>query len=107
MTDPQVGMLMLALFLFVIMLGFPIAFTLIAMGVGFGFYAYFDPTQAFFENRVFTLLVQKTFEVTSNDQLIAVHRLHFVTRSNLIPSPFFLLADASYTAPLEAMRSRG
>ena len=36
MTDPQVGMLMLGLFIFIIMLGFPIAFTLIAMGVGFG-----------------------------------------------------------------------
>src|SRR3712207_7658980 len=35
-SDPQVGMLMLGLFIFIIMLGFPIAFTLIAMGVGFG-----------------------------------------------------------------------
>jgi TRAP-type mannitol/chloroaromatic compound transport system permease large subunit len=69
MTDPQVGMLMLGLFIFIIMLGFPIAFTLIAMGVGFGFYAYYDPSQDFFSNRVFTLLVQKTFEVTSNDVL--------------------------------------
>ena len=34
MTDPQVGMLMLGLFIFIIMLGFPIAFTLMAMGVG-------------------------------------------------------------------------
>ena len=72
MTDPQVGMLMLGLFIFIIMLGFPIAFTLIAMGVGFGFYAYYTPGQDFFTNRVFTLLVQKTFEVTSNDVLTAV-----------------------------------
>ena len=41
MTDPQVGMLMLGLFIFIIMLGFPIAFTLMAMGVAFGYYAYF------------------------------------------------------------------
>ena len=33
MTDPQVGVLMLALFIFVIMLGFPIAFSLMAMMV--------------------------------------------------------------------------
>ncbi len=95
MTDPQVGMLMLALFLFVIMLGFPIAFTLIAMGVGFGFYAYFDPTQAIFENRVFTLLVQKTFEVTSNDTLIAVPLFLFmgylVERANILDRLFHAL----------------
>jgi hypothetical protein len=59
MTDPQVGMLMLGLFIFIIMLGFPIAFTLIAMGVGFGFYAYYTPGQDIFANRIFTLLVQK------------------------------------------------
>jgi TRAP-type mannitol/chloroaromatic compound transport system permease large subunit len=57
MTDPQVGMLMLGLFIFIIMLGFPIAFTLMAMGVGFGYYAYFTPGQDFFQNRIFTLLV--------------------------------------------------
>ena len=39
MTDPQVALLMLGLLLFTILLGFPIAFTLIAMGTGFGFYA--------------------------------------------------------------------
>jgi tripartite ATP-independent transporter DctM subunit len=95
MSDPAVGMLMLALFLFIIMLGFPIAFTLIAMGVGFGFYAYFDPAQAFFENRVFTLLVQKTFEVTSNDTLIAVPLFLFmgylIERANILDRLFHAL----------------
>ncbi len=72
MTDPQIGLSMLVLFIFIIMLGFPIAFTLMAMGVGFGFYAYYVPGQEFFNNRIFTLLVQKTFEVASNDVLTAV-----------------------------------
>jgi tripartite ATP-independent transporter DctM subunit len=72
MTDPQVGMLMLGLFIFIIMLGFPIAFTLMAMGVGFGFYAYYTPGQDFVQNRIFTLLVQKAFEVSSSDVLVAV-----------------------------------
>ena len=67
MTDPQVGMLMLGLFIFIIMLGFPIAFTLMAMGVGFGYYAYFTPGQDIVQNRIFTLLVQKAFEVCSSD----------------------------------------
>ena len=36
MSDPYVAILMLGLFIFMVMLGFPIAFTLIAMGLGFG-----------------------------------------------------------------------
>jgi tripartite ATP-independent transporter DctM subunit len=88
MTDPQVGMFMLGIFIFIIMLGFPIAFTLIAMGVGFGYYAYYVPGQEFFNNRIFTLLVQKAFEVTSNDVLTAVPLFLFmgylVERANIL-----------------------
>jgi tripartite ATP-independent transporter DctM subunit len=95
MTDPQIGMLMLGLFIFIILIGFPIAFTLIAMGVGFGYYAYYTPGQEFFSNRVFTLLVQKTFEVTSNDVLIAVPLFLFmgyvVERSNILERLFHSL----------------
>jgi tripartite ATP-independent transporter DctM subunit len=103
MTDPQVGMLMLGVFIFIIMLGFPIAFTLIAMGVGFGFYAYYDPSQDFFANRVFTLLVQKTFEVTSNDVLTAVPLFLFmgymVERSNILDRLFGSLQLAMKNLP--------
>ena len=42
MTDPQVALMMLGLFILIVFLGFPIAFTLMAMGIGFGYYAYFD-----------------------------------------------------------------
>ncbi|MET0047329.1 MAG: hypothetical protein ABW066_06055 [Sedimenticola sp.] len=38
MTDPQIAILMLVLFIGIVLLGFPIAFTLIAMGLGFGYY---------------------------------------------------------------------
>lgn len=103
MTDPQVGMLMLGLFVFIIMLGFPIAFTLIAMGVGFGFYAYYDPGQDFFSNRVFTLLVQKTFEVTSNDILTAVPLFLFmgymVERSGILEGLFRSIQLAAKNIP--------
>ena len=95
MTDPQIGMLMLGLFIFIILIGFPIAFTLVAMGVGFGYYAYYTPGQDFSSNRVFTLLVQKTFEVTSNDVLIAVPLFLFmgyvVERSNILDRLFHSL----------------
>jgi tripartite ATP-independent transporter DctM subunit len=103
MTDPQIGMLMLGLFIFIIMLGFPIAFTLVAMGVGFGFYAYYVPDQEFFNNRIFTLLVQKTFEVTSSDVLTAVPLFLFmgylVERANILDRLFYSLQLAMKNVP--------
>src|SRR3990170_2514557 len=103
MTDPQVGMFMLGLFIFIIMLGFPIAFTLIAMGVGFGYYAYYTPGQEFFANRIFTLLVQKAFEVMSNDVLTAVPLFLFmgyvVERANILDRLFRSLQIAAKNVP--------
>jgi tripartite ATP-independent transporter DctM subunit len=103
MTDPQVGMLMLGLFIFVIMLGFPIAFTLMAMGVAFGFYAYYTPGQEIFDNRIFTLLVQKTFEVTSSDVLTAVPLFLFmgyvVERANILDRLFHSLQISMKNVP--------
>ncbi len=64
MTDPQLGVLMLALFVVAIMLGFPIAFTLMALGVGFGYLAMGDT--------VLQLVVQRTYSVMANDVLISV-----------------------------------
>jgi tripartite ATP-independent transporter DctM subunit len=103
MTDPQIGMLMLGLFIFIIMLGFPIAFTLIAMGVGFGFYAYYVPGQEIVQNRVFTLLVQKAFEVTSSDVLTAVPLFLFmgyvVERANILDRLFHSLQLSMKNVP--------
>jgi tripartite ATP-independent transporter DctM subunit len=103
MTDPQIGLSMLFLFIFIIMLGFPIAFTLMAMGVGFGYYAYYTPGQAIFENRIFTLLVQKTFEVTSNDVLTAVPLFLFmgyvVERANILDRLFHALQISMKNVP--------
>ncbi|MDA9532739.1 MULTISPECIES: TRAP transporter large permease [unclassified Bradyrhizobium] len=103
MTDPQLGMLMLGLFIFIIMLGFPIAFTLMAMGVSFGYYAYYTPGQDFFQNRVFTLLVQKTFEVTSSDVLVAVPLFLFmgylIERANILDRLFYSLQLSMKNVP--------
>jgi tripartite ATP-independent transporter DctM subunit len=102
-TDPQIGILMLGLFIFIIMLGYPIAFTLIAMGVGFGYYAYYTPGQGVVDNRIFTLLVQKTFEVTSNDVLTAVPLFLFmgyvVERANILDRLFGSLQIAAKHVP--------
>jgi tripartite ATP-independent transporter DctM subunit len=103
MTDPQVGMLMLGLFIFIIMLGFPIAFTLMAMGAGFGYYAYFTPGQDFVQNRIFTLLVQKAFEVMSSDVLVAVPLFLFmgylVERANILDRLFHSLQLSMKNVP--------
>ncbi len=103
MTDPQIGLSMLFIFIFIIMLGFPIAFTLMAMGVGFGYYAYFTPGQEFFNNRIFTLLVQKTFEVTSSDVLTAVPLFLFmgylVERANILDRLFYALQLSMKNVP--------
>ena len=103
MTDPQIGMLMLGLFIFIIMLGFPIAFTLMAMAVGFGYYAYYIPGQEFFSNRVFTLLVQKAFEVMSSDVLVAVPLFLFmgylVERASILDRLFYSLQLSMKNVP--------
>jgi len=97
-SDPVIALVMLGLFIFIIMLGFPIAFTLIAMGVMFGYYAYFQPDQAFFDNRVFYLLTQNTFSVMNNDVLIAVPLFLFmgymIERSNILDRLFYSLQVA-------------
>jgi tripartite ATP-independent transporter DctM subunit len=102
-TDAQVGMSMLVIFLFVIMLGFPIAFSLMAMGVGFGFFAFYVPDQDITSNRIFTLLVQKTFEVTTNDVLTAVPLFLFmgyvVERANILDRLFYSIQLAAKNVP--------
>ncbi|HEX9748189.1 MAG TPA: TRAP transporter large permease subunit [Methylomirabilota bacterium] len=103
MTDPQVGMVMLGGFIFIIMLGFPIAFTLMAMAVSFGFYAYYVPGQDILTNRIFSLLVQKAFEVMSNDVLTAVPLFLFmgyvIERANILDRLFRSLQIAAKHVP--------
>ncbi len=103
MTDPQLALMMLGSFIFIILLGFPIAFTLMAMGVFFGYYAYFQPDQAFFDNRVFYLLTQNTFSIMNNDVLVAVPLFLFmgyiVERANLLDRLFHSLQLAFRAVP--------
>jgi tripartite ATP-independent transporter DctM subunit len=103
MTDPQIALLMLGSFIFVILLGFPIAFTLMAMGVGFGYYAYFQPDQAFFDSRVFYLLTQNTFSVMNNDVLVSIPLFLFmgyiVERANILDRLFHSLQIAFRAVP--------
>ncbi len=72
MSDPALGLLMLALIVVVIMMGFATAFTLMGLGMFFGFIAFYDPTQAWSQNRVFDLMVQRTYGAMTNDVLISI-----------------------------------
>ena len=72
MGDPVVGLIMLGLIVVVIMLGFPTAFTLMGLGMAFGFYAFYDPSQAWTANKIFTLMVQRTYGGMTNDVLLSI-----------------------------------
>jgi TRAP-type mannitol/chloroaromatic compound transport system permease large subunit len=72
MSDPALGLLMLGLIVVVIMMGFPTAFTLMGLGMFFGFIAFYDPTQLFTHNKVFDLMVQRTYGAMTNDVLISI-----------------------------------
>ncbi|TRD15267.1 TRAP transporter large permease [Palleronia caenipelagi] len=126
MTDPQVALMMLGLFIVFVFLGFPIAFTLMAMGIGFGYFAYYDEGRmwrafnrldetagdwerftlwidGFFNNRIFDLFVNQTFTVMSNEVLTAVPLFLFmgyiVERSNIVDRLFTTLNIASKNIP--------
>jgi tripartite ATP-independent transporter DctM subunit len=107
MTDPQVAIMMLSLFIVLVLLGFPIAFTLVAMGVGFGYYAYFqgapESLSDIFTNNIFYLLNQNTYSVMENDTLVAIPLFLFmgyvVERANIVDRLFFSLYMAARNLP--------
>ena len=126
MTDPQVALMMLGLFILFVFLGFPIAFTLMAMGIGFGYYAYFDAgrmwrafdrlgedvgwieqtttwIEGLFNNRIFDLFVNQTYTVMSNEVLTAVPLFLFmgyiVERANIVDRLFSTLNIAARNVP--------
>ena len=95
LSDATIGILQLVLFIFFIMLGFPIAFTLMAMGLFFGYFA--------MDARVFDLLIQRAYAVMSNDVLISVPLFVFmgyiIERSNILDRLFRSLQLASGFLP--------
>jgi tripartite ATP-independent transporter DctM subunit len=125
-TDPQVALMMLGIFIFLVFLGFPVAFTLMAMGIGFGYYAYFSASrqwrsylrleedagvweqistwvEGFYNNRIFDLFINQTYTVMSNEVLTAVPLFLFmgyiVERANIVNRLFSTLNIASKNVP--------
>ena len=108
MTNPEVALLMLSSFIVMILLGFPVAFTLLAMGIGFGYYAYYEAGSIetigdLFDNRIFYLLNQNTYSVMENDTLVAIPLFLFlgyvVERANIVNRLFFSLQMAARNMP--------
>lgn len=126
MTDPQIALMMLGIFIACVFLGFPIAFTLMALGIGFGYYAYFDADrmwrsfnrltedaswwdstslwiEGFYNNRIFDLFVNQTYTVISNEVLTAIPLFLFmgyiVERANIVDKLFGTLAVATRNIP--------
>ncbi|WP_332698290.1 TRAP transporter large permease [Bosea sp. (in: a-proteobacteria)] len=95
MGNPELGVLMLVLFIFFIMLGFPIAFTLMALGVGFGYWAMGDT--------VFNLVVQRTYSVMANDVLVSIPLFIFmgyiIERANILDKLFHSIQLALGNVP--------
>ena len=102
-SDPVLALVMLGILVFTIMIGFPVAFTLMALGVGFGYYAYFQPGTDFFDNRVFYLLTQNTFTVLNNDALVSIPLFllmgYMVERANILDNLFLSLQVALKRIP--------
>ncbi|MDP6345338.1 MAG: TRAP transporter large permease subunit, partial [Alphaproteobacteria bacterium] len=117
MTNPEVAVAMLGIFILTILLGFPIWITLMAMGIFFGYYAYWDAERmgllqadgpvefvgALFNNNVFDLLVNQTYSVMANDVLTAVPLFLFmgyvVERANIVDRLFATLQIAARRLP--------
>src|SRR3989337_241239 len=61
MSDPALGLTMLGLIVLAIMMGFPTAFTLMGLGMVFGYLAFWAPGQHWYNNQIFDLMVQLAF----------------------------------------------
>ena len=72
MSNAALGLTMLCLIIVVIMMGFPTAFTLMGLGMLFGFVAFYDPSAPWLDNKIFALMVQRAFGAMNNDVLLSI-----------------------------------
>src|SRR5918997_4070408 len=95
MTDAHVAIIMLCLFIGTIFLGFPIAFTLLALAFIFGWYAMGE--------RIISLIGTNSADVLSNDVLVAVPLFLFmgylVERASILDRLFLSIQRAARGVP--------
>ena len=103
MTNGHLGLLMLALVVVAIMLGFPTAFTLMGMGMVFAWIAYRSQNPGLAVQQTLDLMVQRTYSVMSNDVLISIPLFVFmgylIERANLIEKLFRSMHLATARVP--------
>ena len=103
MTNGHLGLMMLALVVVAIMLGFPTAFTLMGMGMVFAWIAYRSSNPALAVDQTLDLMVQRTYSVMSNDVLISIPLFVFmgylIERANLIEKLFKSMHLATARVP--------
>jgi TRAP-type mannitol/chloroaromatic compound transport system permease large subunit len=103
MTNGHLGLLMLAMIVIAIMMGFPTAFTLMGMGTMFTFFFYYSTDPSTAVTHTLDLMVQRAYAVMNNDVLISVPLFVFmgylVERANLIDRLFKSLHLATSAIP--------
>ena len=103
MSDPALGLLMLTLIVVVIMLGFPTAFTLMGLGMIFGFVAFYNPAEPWTQNRVFDLIVERTYGGMNNESLISIPLFvlmgYVMERGALVDKMFYSIQLAFRNVP--------
>jgi TRAP-type mannitol/chloroaromatic compound transport system permease large subunit len=103
MSDPALGLLMLGLIVVVIMMGFPTAFTLMGLGMFFGYIAFYNPAEHLLDNRVFELMVQRTYGAMTNDVLISIPLFvlmgYVMERGALVDKMFYSIQLAFRNVP--------
>jgi len=103
MKNGHLGLLMLALVVVAIMLGFPTAFTLMGMGMIFAWIAYRSQNPSLAVEQTLDLMVQRTYSVMSNDVLISIPLFVFmgylIERANLIEKLFKSMHLATARVP--------
>ena len=103
MSDPFLGLMMLVLIVVVILMGFPTAFTLMGLGMFFGFIAFHTPGQLFSDNQVFDLMVQRTYGAMTNDVLVSIPLFvlmgYVMERGALVDKMFYSIQLAFRNVP--------
>ena len=93
MSDPALGLTMLLLIVAAIMMGFPTAFTMMGMGMIFGYVAFWRPDHHWLQNEVFDLFVQRTFGAMNNETLLSIPLFVFmgyvIERAALVDKMFY------------------
>jgi TRAP-type mannitol/chloroaromatic compound transport system permease large subunit len=102
-SDPALGLAMLALIVAAIMMGFPTSFTLMGLGILFGFVAFYSPAEHWLDNRVFDLMVQRTYGGMLNDTLLSIPLFvlmgYVIERAALVDKMFYSVQLAFRRVP--------